>query len=1342
MRQSHRLNDMKSALLLLVCSIGAWAQSCTITSPTASQLIQVVEPLRLTATTSSAPTAYKLVWYLDSQRYRTGLATQDPGLITDFSNPWTGTPFAVTWFTGLNGDGNHTVYGVLQDIFGNTLATCPTITFTVRIEGMSNQTISAYPTSNTGAFSVLTNGNNYGSAFMIDGYVPGSGNTYSDPLYAACGFSGAGGTGTGWHIPSLVTSCFPNGNHMLVALGYPLSGNSGNAYDPVIVSSTFTSTNVSGNNIGCVSTTGPCNHQFQNGNAAVFLTSGTLPTPLVAGSQWFWATSPTNASNTATISIAAGVATVTCSAACGATTNTPVYLLNIQSTNQTTGQPNCDGYYLAASGSGDSFTVNVPTACNGASGTANLEVDVNPYFLQYVDANTIAVSATPGGPAVTITGAGGSGNTIQSRMRSPYWTQPGSAGTSYVDYVRTGGVANIYQPVTFSNGTKAMQINVPYWEYHGYAGKSTDSACPLGVFNTDLTLTAIGSGGLTCSTFTYTLTQDGGITGAISVSASTGAISYANTSSWVAGTGIVTPLQTAWAKIAVSCATCGPGGIALPTVTVYVENHGNTSASVTFPHHTTCGLVATSFTTGTCHSFFPLSVESANAASAPGWLGPALTRANFNSIMTGFTYSTNLTNPAATSCTSWPDATMTSIFGFASTWGLNLEYDLYPVWYNVGNNTVSLAAILNNTGYNRQACLQGLISYLVSSGRVWRLFNDDEVTDYLENFLQPNLNIGGPNFTPMTTSGGVATFTLSGVYTTGVVWNQSAGTGVPIKVTGLTTNSACNGWYLPTAANSTTWTAPTPSGCGNGLTINATSDSGGQIVLPPSYLNYNAPFNGANPGSVNTSALPWSLGSTFQLLSSTTYITMSGSTATLHCTGCGSIAPNAVRIWYGTTANLNILAGPTTMVDANDVSFVYSGTTGAAAPTCTGTGGQCNGTTDPGAYFTVDPGWGANPLQQFYSIVNAVSNVPVTAWSILGSFFAGGSTIPALYSYEGNPNNTASAWLYVPQYPPPYFGTDVSVNEAATASDSTSGLNTRAYQIHPRSMLYADGYIGGGNVIQNCRSFQFNPGCDRPGQLEGRRESTVAQIMGQVANGLTGNRVYGLLQDTSDAYTHLCCGWGTTGTFGTGGSMSPYTQPDTWAAVAEVNALLVMREDTELQPEANKPYLGPFFKTDAHTSATYGNELKILCASEMPYGSLTVALNAIAGGSTLLYTDDGYTTRVTTVAGNPSSVTGEFCPSPGFTSVYVSQPPGYTALDNIRFTPPNSLPFGASKFLIQAGYYPDDMQADPVTDCTSGCTVAIDHHSIDAWYRVIYADSNGLPRSIGQPVEIPNQGLY
>ncbi len=1395
-----------SVLAALTFSTTLVGQTCTVTSPTASQLIQTVGPLSLTLAPSNSPTAYRAVWTVDYWRWAQGFKTDQHQAPVDSSEAWTGTPFAVTWYPGLNGDGAHTVSAIVYDIFGAQLATCSQ-SFTVRLEGMSNQTINALPTSGIGEFGVLSKAP--GAHFMLDGLDGSNSSIYGDPLFHFCGLDGGTSQTGGWKIPNLVTTCWPNGQHLIVA-GANVSSV---ARDPYVVSQTFTSSNVSGNYVTVT------NHSLQNSNAVVFSSTGTLPTPLVPGKQFFWTTSPTNPSNTATVSFARGVATVTCSSACGATSGTPIYVFNIQYTNQSTGVNGCDGYYIATSGSGTSFTFNVSATCpNGivVSGTAgappqitlsgtlpansdvinlsgftgaacsnnvgwtcfngthrvnlvpgttttylvegltasgtmtgspvfqiapqtsnasplggntnnvDLEVDVNPYFLQYVDVNTVSVSATPGGSTISLTNGGSGTHTIQSRTRSPYWTGPATAG--YVmpaDYVETGGPANLFQLATFSNGTKPMQIQAPYWEYHGWFSKSGDTVCPRGILNTDLTLTAAA-----CSAFTYTLVPDGGLTGVVSVNSTTGAITYNNTSSWS------NPVaQSGWVQVKVACATCGPGGIALPTVTVYVENHGNSSSSVTFPHHTTCGVLATSFTTGSCHSFYPISVWQANPVTTPtaGWLGPALTRANVNSILDSFTYTTNLINPAATSCPTWPDAEMTTLANFANTWNIYLEYDLFPIWFNLGNNTTSLAAILNNTGYNRRACLQSLVSYLIGLQRVWRFYNDDEVSDFLGNYLEPNPALGGANWTSASTTGGILTLNVVNI-TTQAAWNQSTGAGNAIQIQSATTNSCINGWHLLTTVSPTTLTTPAGT-CPNGLTINSSSDPSAAMNLPFPAI----PITGTTLLQ-NAGPLPGNLSATEQFWDSKlTSIVVNGTTGTLNWANSGVSVGQAIRLYCYACAhpNLNFI-GPVTAVNSSTVTIQWTNLAGGIPPAA----GTYNSSTDgSGFYITVDPNWGANPLGQFYSIVDAVPNHPIKAFSMLGALF--GSTA-SVFSYDGNPTNTDSAWLYIPQPPNHYTGPDVSVNQMANYSQSSSGLSTRAFQLKPRTMLFYGGYIGGGNTVQNCQTFQFNPACDRPGQLDWRPETTLAQTMSMKTLDVVGLRLYNYLQDTSDAYNYICCGWNSRGNggWGTGGGMSANTAPKTWTALAHASALLVMREDTELQPEANKPYLGPYFETDAHLSSTYGNETTVLCASEMPYGSVTIPLNAISGGTTLKYITDGYTTTVATVSGNPSSDTEEFCTSPGRTTVFVSQPPGYTALDTITFAPPSPLPFGASKFLIQAGYYPDDMRSDPVTDCSTGCAIGIDHHNINAWYRVIYADMNGLPRSIGQPVEILSQGLY
>lgn len=140
-----------------------------------------------------------------------------------------------------------------------------------------------------------------------------------------------------------------------------------------------------------------------------------------------------------------------------------------------------------------------------------------------------------------------------------------------------------------------------------------------------------------------------------------------------------------------------------------------------------------------------------------------------------------------------------------------------------------------------------------------------------------------------------------------------------------------------------------------------------------------------------------------------------------------------------------------------------------------------------------------------------------------------------------------------------------------------------------------------------------------------------------------------------------------------------------------------------------------------------------------------MTLPQISGGTMLKYSLTGYTLYMTVLAGNPSTDTDEFCTTPGRTTTYVALPakPPIPRVDNITFAPPATLPFGATRFLVRIGYYAPTMEIsdDPVTDCTSGCTIAVDHHSLDAYEQIIYADSNSLPLSIGDPIKIPSQGF-
>jgi len=1278
--------------LLLVFAAACFGQTCSITSPTSGQLIQLPQPLQLAATISSAPTAYKLIWSVDYQRWATGYNADQHPTFNDSRDEWKG-PFTATWYTGLNGDGPHTVSGIVYDIFGNQRATCPAVSFTVRIEGMNNQSINALPTSGIGKLGLLTFDQGFfGSAENNEPSVDG----YPLPSEPICGGSGATSQTGGWQVPSFNTKCFPNGQHMIVA-GY----NIGNLSDPLLFNKTFTSSNVSGNNITVSS------HYSLQGSLVTFSTTGTLPAPLVPGSQWYWGTSASNPSNTATLSISGGVMTVTCSSNCGVTTGTPVFLRNIRSTNPANGAPNCDGYYFAASGSGTSFTVGAPASCpNGTAASNEFEVDVNPYFVQYIDANTISVSATPFGSTVTLTNGGSGTHTVAQRIRSPYW-----GGNS--DKTNSGGVANVYQLATFSNGNAPMEIEIPYWELHLITGGSSISVCPK-IKNTDLSFST-----LACTAFTYTLVSDGGLTGVASVTSS----------------GVVSGLMAGWAQVQVSCSSCAAGGVSLPTVTVYVQVH---SGSITFPHFTHNGTITTAFSPG--NSFFPLSawelgiIYATNYYSGvhPVWYGPMMQEANLNSsLITADASGDAFGDPQTTTCysSSWPSTLHTFESAFAAQYGTFFELDLESTHWGSGGPGY-LAALLNNTGYNRQSCFAGFLSQLVSEGRTWKTVGYDELNQYMAgNYPFRNPNLGSTDFPSVVVTGcpGSCVATYNVAETFQGVWSQTTGLGSWIKMAGAVTNTCLNGWFPVKSITNNSGGYPisftTPTTCSNGTYTESTAQLyhywtgaglGENVISLPR-------LNGTGNDSNNIDNQNWD--STYF-----TQIVVSGGVAEFYMASNGIANGQAIRV-HNSVNNLNVVA-PITVIDSNHFTITYNSLFGTVP-----SNGTYTSSNDPTLYVTVDGKFPPTPFLSLRNVITSVTGHPATTWGAIG-FTYNAAANPGVHNWAGNPIGEDATFDYVPQPPNGIYGADASVWLWANYSQSSSGLLSRGYQLQPRSMLWGAGL----NYTAFCQSFQFNPACDHPTQLLWRPETIVAQIIAMLTLNVSGLRLYNFDGNTTLDYGN-CCGWNSPGT-GLGAAINPFVSSKQWAAMAHTDALIKLREDTELQPPANKPYLGPMFLTDAHTSATYGNELKILCASEMPYGSFSVNLPAISNGTVLKYILTGYSLTVTQLSGNPATDTDEFCSSPGRTTVYVAQPPGVNVLNNITFAPPVPLPFGASKFLVQVGYYPRAMRDDPVTDCTSVCVIAIDHHNTAAWYRVIYANANNLPLSIGDPVQIPSQGLY
>lgn len=1402
--------------------------SCSVTNPTSSTVFLYPQAAQLTLSCTSAPNAYKAIWYVDYSRWAVGFNADQHQAIVDWAEQWQGIPFAVQWQPALPGDGQHSVYAVVQDIYGNTIATTPTVSFNVNIQGRANHTcITTAPPSSSGTglpcpTTPITTMSGQGYLQMVTGdsqfYVPGaytplidgepmSGAASQDYFghYAACGFNETSQSGQPYAIiGDLATWCWPNGSHVFVVGSSKDAGS-----DPQLITETLpTSGSPSGNEIYFAPATNyPAGHWFYNGEPLVF--SGAPPTPLAIGGFACGIGSPSgwHCSSNEITSITASSQTLTVNlnvnpiSAWGASTAQTLFVRNLPYTDQTTGQQPCDGQFPIAAVTSSSESFVVPSTCNTATLITNLansninnnvELWSNPYCAIYIDKNDIQVSsaftaiqppsAPPGsfqcGSALSLTGSYSStATTAKGRMRSPYWTgtYAGNGSVWGNDFVAVANPpAQNVGLMSLSNGSAGMQFEPPDWEYHGYYGKTGDTLCPGGnltVLNTDYSTTTFSCGTYGSSVFTFS--QDGGVSGAISFNTSTGAITYNATASWSDPAH-----QSAWAHVTIAGSLCGPSHNATcPSMTVYIENHG---AIITFPHWTTCGVIAQAFNSGlpsNCQSFFPRN-EWLLTSTSNTYPWQLLEDSNVNSIgLQGYNQgnSSGLTQASSSSCPSFPAPSDAAAMTWAQQYNMYLEGQIYDgIIYVNGEAYWAQGAvpILNNFKFNRQSCLQSLITWMTTppNNRYWLLRVDDEVPDDIglgsSTTPNPSPTIANasapmaaylPSITSLGVSGGVMTAVVTNIVAP-TVWTQSAGTGNAFQLAGLTANSGCNGWYLissVTGSGPYTITAAVPSYLSS-CTASSIRDSGGVLELPSStnpVVTPNAGMIPANPGQGCSQPNPPS-GNDCQALSSSIYITTSGSTATVTWPGHNLTSGQVIRIWHGSTANLNTIA-PITVTGTNSFTFQYPGGTGGAAPSCS----PCNNSTDPNAYITVDPGFGASLLNSLWSIIDGVANAPAHCYSLFGVDYGGSNAF--LYNWIGNPANVNCAGvIYTATAPTPLTEPDETVIQAA-------GWGSFYYPVRPLSLsprVFLTSHPDYSPFqVSYCPSIWFNPACDKPalsGWVSGLSwapELPLVQVMQSKIQGNSGVDHYRGGSGIQGNFFKTCCGWSWTGQGGINYG-EPVTSPRSWNGVAHTYALLQARQSTELQPEANKPYLNNWVLTDAHTSSTYGNETTAMCISSYHCGAQALALNPISGGSLILYLTDGYTLRVYTsatmsaLAGNPSSITppsGDWGispitgqQSPGLTWVFVSLPANYTPLDSITFAPPAALPFRASKFLIQVGYYPEDMRADPVTDCTSTCIISIDHHNLNAWYRVIYANTSAIPMSIGEPVQVPSQGLY
>ncbi len=550
-------------LLTAVASTSFAQHSITLTSPTSGQVIQgttlygqwpTVHPTAIVVDSSGNSTAYVLYLFngkpfADNVNISYISKTGDPN--------WTATFNAALW-----GDGTGTMQAISFDIFGNQLAASSIVSFQLRVSGGTQGVFNTFQTSGAGVFNATSvagiNTSAVGGQFFIDGR--GSDNEWQ---------TSGGGWINGPYIGVGKTNRFLNGPHEVM---FATGTTAGSVQEPFIIATSFANSAVSGSSI---TLTG---HMWKTLEPVVLSTTGTLPSPLVVGTAWYWTTSSASIpnignSNTFTASVSSGVMTITTSSAHGISPGASVYVFNAAISTASYQQSGsgavqlCDGLYTAVTASGTTITLNTPSCPNGTYAPSGMEVYTNPYFANYIDNGTVSLSATPGGAPISLNTSVASGtHTITGR---PYWNPQIENGSRLAN--NGSPLFFAYQNVTFANGTTPSELRPAFAEMHGIAGTTGPSLCnglqgggatgPL-VFNTDGTSTTIN-----CNAVTYTPTTDL-VSGVVTVDS----------------TGNPTFVNPGWTHVIVACPSCAPAGPST-TYTVTGASWSAGTATITIGPH-------------------------------------------------------------------------------------------------------------------------------------------------------------------------------------------------------------------------------------------------------------------------------------------------------------------------------------------------------------------------------------------------------------------------------------------------------------------------------------------------------------------------------------------------------------------------------------------------------------------------------------------------------------------------------------------------------------------------------------------------------------------------------------
>jgi hypothetical protein len=1301
---------MKLALGFLLC-LSLWGQSVTITSPSNGATIQAVNltngrELAITSTvTEPSPPAARTHHLCATQNGRP-INPQN----CSYAAPWT-----IKAYPGLWGDGAVDYVVTTYDYAGNVLATSATVTATTRIIGLANS-VTAAPTSGIGNITFSKwNGINQGGACGIDMYIDGFKISTGSSPYST-GETCPGGQPQFNNVDS---TKWKNGFHEIWG---NMAG--GGGIDPYLAADTFVAGNIASGTT--VTLTAPQNHFLTTNRPVFFTTSGTLPTPLVAGAFWGPQTSATSPTNLALGAVcASGSCTVTLNAP-PATANGAIVDVEGWTHDGAGNQPiyelvACEGRFVVTGSTGNTFTY-TNAACPDNTAHNNpvvLSVVTTASHAIYVSATTVQFATAPNGSAISL-GAGSTGTHTVTAQMVGYYNDPTVTTPNAYVFGNGSPIGFARKVVDFENGHTAMEYRPSHLEVNGIVGQNGDSLCGKVVYTDDLSPTTPD-----CSMVTYTVVPDGGFTGVLTVNATTGVPSFT-------GAG--------WAQISSTYST-------FPAVTTYVHVQTGAVTNNSFRHNGAIG----SYIAG--QSFIPTSLWFADCQKASTyvsdislrwtWLGKLMFESGYNTCFTAGLASSNVGNPLASSCPLSPLPTAdtnirTWADGFAATYGvpMSFETDISILGYPPQTGP---SVLYQKLGYDRQACVTNYIANQKADGRYHFLFGVDEMNVYMFGNT-PNYNnlIGGANFSNIAVSGGTGTFTGSINMGAAGVWNQANGTGAMVFFSGATTNTCLNGWRYPLTANgdnatfTTTFTFASP--CGSVASALASDPGlkmdwiagGGQTTFQSTVHPHACTMPKYLGGSFNAIYQGWSLVTdnnlNTQADTSLISIVSDGTTYTGHQTGHGFAEGHNVWISGATTTTALNGIYPIHVVDAN--TWTAPGTVGNVASS-----GTYNSGNNASAVIAYDCALPSNYMVWLRSLIHSGGDIAVNQ-PVIGTTYGNG---PATAAWN-DPAVEDAGNLYFAQAESPVLGERGMLGDAIK-SIATSALTPRAYQGQTKKMLLGTHGIYG---VKHHTGYLIDPAQDTPAILNWDASEYIAVMANSLAYGVTGSRLTWNQDSNGPQYLLL------PGTVSWGNRLGvENTKP--WAAIARGNQLSAHLNQYILQPHANSPYPGLMFNA-LQTTSIYGNMLMEPCNLDGTTETRTIDLTGIrlAGGSIYQAILGLYSLQFKPLAGNPSSDTHQMCGTgAGETVAYIAQPSGAVSdLTPTTFAAPIPIPYGYTQYAVRVGYYPRDMTSDPVTPCTSGCTINLHRLGGPVWYQNMYSlDStwNPLTTTIGEPTLLAGQ---